>query len=159
MSVPNEPNARTELLPVMQLNTWVPASEPLHMLVGGSAVLAFLWFVQRTTDNVWITIVTTCCLAVAQWRLWLPIGFELDARGVQQIVMGRRKFWPWAEFARYEVDPQGVALIRDPRDYPLARAKGVYISTARRHMELVYVVDAYLSRRVDLSAPTVRQAN
>ena len=138
-----------ELLPVLQLQTWVPANEPLHVMIGGGASLAFLWLVQRSAGQTWITVLAGVALAAAIWRMWLPINFELDARGIQQIVLGRRRFWPWSTFARYEVDPQGVALIRDPRDYPLARAKGLYISAVSEHVELVQLVDLYLGARTD----------
>ena len=144
-----------ELLPVLQLTSWVPANEPLPVMIGGAASLAFLWFVQRTAGQTWITVLAAVALAAALWRMWLPIDFELDARGIQQIVLGRRRFWPWSHFARYEVDPQGVALIRDPRAYPLARAKGLYISAAREHVELVQLVDLYLGARTERPASVV----
>ena len=146
---PNEP------LPVMQLKSWVPANEPLHVMIGGGFVWAFLWFVQRTAGHTWLTVVAGVAVAAALWRLWLPIEFEFDARGVQQIVFGRRRFWPWSIFARYEVDPKGVALIRDPRHYPLARAKGLYIPAAREHVQLVQLVDRYLGSRTNQSASVV----
>lgn len=148
MSLPHEISDQPDTLPVLQLQTWLPADQPLQVLIGGGCVVTFLWWVQRATGSLWITGGAFLILAASLWRIWLPIQFELDSRGLQQIVLGRRSFWPWSDFARHEVDPEGVALIREPRVYPLARVQGVYLPARRRHLELVQLVDTYVTHRV-----------
>jgi hypothetical protein len=142
-SPPSDLLAEMVPLPVMQLRQWAPVDEPWHLCWGLMPISLFLGAVYYAA-GAWVVLAAVAALAIALWRLWVPMRFELDARGVQQIVLGRRSFRPWSDFVRYEVDPDGVCLIPDGREYPLVRATGVNIVSKRDHVKLVHLVATYL---------------
>jgi len=75
--------------------------------------------------------------------MWVPVQFELDVRGVQEIVLGRRRFVSWSSVASYQVDPQGVVLLGSRFPDPLSLLRGLYIAAGDRHEELVALVQFY----------------
>jgi hypothetical protein len=154
--VSSDPFLTTAPLPVMQLRTWTPVDEPLHFAFGFVCVLAFIGFLFGSAGAL-PAVLAALMLTAALWRFLLPIRYELDARGVQEIVLGHRSFWRWNEFVRYEIDPQSVCLIGDARDYPLVRAASVTLFSEQRHLELVHLVATYLGPMVGQTESTIRQ--
>ena len=81
---------------------------------------------------------------VSVWRLILPVRFELDARGVQQICAGRRKFTPWNRFACYRFDSKGVILLHQHGSLALNALRGVYINAGNQRTQLESLLAFYL---------------
>jgi hypothetical protein len=65
--------------------------------------------------------------ALATWRYWLPVDFDLDASGITQRLGRRRWRIPWTSVGGYTLRPQGVALWPTGADGLAAAARAIVI--------------------------------
>jgi hypothetical protein len=132
-----------EPLPVLQLRNWTlvdhPSAGALLILLVIFSVAATMWF----SGSVALSASCLVALVLALWRMWLPVRFELDSRGVQQILWGRRHFFPWSCIDHFQVDRRGVLLVprREASRVPLAST--LYIGGGGHQAELCHLVSFY----------------
>ena len=131
-------------LPVIQLNYWAPLHEP-RVAICGAAIAVFVTALIAAKSGFWISLAAAVALLFALWRLWAPIRYELDARGVQRIVFGRRTYRPWSDFINYTLDPVGVRLL-DSKSDKWRWPAGVRIVAKRDHLRLVDLISTYIRR-------------
>ena len=91
-------------------------------------------------------------LAVAAWRLWVPVTFEFRSRGVIYTVLGRARQIPWTQIARYEVRPRGLLLFAEADTSPLAALRSVYIPWNGQRAAILEVVGFYTTMRVSVAS-------
>jgi len=87
-------------------------------------------------------------LAVAAWRLWVPVTFDLGSKGVIQRIAGRARQIPWAQFARYQALPLGLLLSTDADPTLTAAVYSLFIPWTGRRDEILKVVEYYSQTRV-----------
>jgi hypothetical protein len=87
-------------------------------------------------------------LATAAWRLWIPVRFEFNAKGITETVFGRRRRMPWTDFARYEVRRGGVLLLADSQPSVLAPFRGLFIRWRDQRDKLLETLDFFLNPRL-----------
>ncbi len=131
----------------------------MHRDMRGSFALVLIvsLAVGWTSRSPWLGLLAVVALLLSLWRLWLPVRFEFDARGVQQIVFQRRRFIPWSAIARYEINPRGVLLLNHSQAFPLTALRGLYVAArGDQHCELVRLIDYYApcSRQGDEFSPS-----
>ena len=145
MSTPSArgPAPARSALPVLQIRNWPARQQPY---LAGTFALAILllglgisWSTSHSLSGV-IAIVT---LFVASWRMWVPVRFELDARGIQQTLWRWRKFIPWSAIVAHQADSDGVLLTRRPHDAPGSCLDGLYIYGDNRPASLRDLVHFY----------------
>ena len=128
----------------MQIANW-PLRDRRFESIGVLVLVAVLAFVAaRVGHSVYLGIFVGIGLMVSVWRLLAPIRYELDARGLQQICAGRRRFSPWSDFACYRFDSKGVMLLREEGPLALNALRGVFIYAGDRQEELESLVAFYL---------------
>lgn len=91
-----------------------------------------------------------CCfaaLAIAAWRLWVPVTFEFRSRGVIYRVLGRSRQIPWTQIARYAVRPRGLLLFAEDDTSPLAILRSLYVSWNGQRAAILEVVAFYMTAR------------
>ena len=91
-----------------------------------------------------------CCfaaLAIAAWRLWVPVSFEFRSRGVIYGVLGRSWQIPWTQIARYEARPRGLLLLADDDTCSLAFLRSLYVSWNGQRAAILEVVTFYMTAR------------
>lgn len=95
-------------------------------------------------------------LAVAAWRLWVPVTFEVGPKGLVQTALGRRRRIGWGELARCEPRRHGVLLLWEAEPGPLTPLRGLYIRWRDQSQRdaLIETLDFYLSRRPNPQATT-----
>ena len=131
-------------MPVLQLNYWAPRDE-LGAACCGAIIVVFLAALLAAKTGIWIALAAAVALLLAMWKLWVPVRYEMDARGVQRIVLGRRSFRPWSDFIDFSLDPVGVCLIENAAA-SVPWSTGVRIVAKRDHLRLVELVSTYIRR-------------
>ena len=72
------------------------------LILGGSAACAGIIAQSGLMGGVCFV-----ALAIAAWRLWIPVTFEFRSRGVMYGVLGITRQIPWTRIARYELRRDG----------------------------------------------------
>ncbi len=111
-------------------------------LVVGLLVGAVL--IRWLSGQTYLALMAVIALAVALWRFFLPVEFELNERGIDQRVFGRRRHVPWQAVQRYEVCSSGVLLLPDEDRSPMAPFRGLYLPWSDRRSEVLALVGHYL---------------
>ena len=126
----------------MRLRSW-PLVEggPPTWRVGALAVIVAT-LVGTTTGSVGLTSGAVLLLALAVWRFWVPVEYELGARGILQEVLGRQQRIPWRAIGRFTVCRDGVFLARD--DGPLEAFRGLYLPWGAHREDVLALVNHYL---------------
>lgn len=86
-------------------------------------------------------------LAIAAWRLWVPVTFEFRSRGVIYRVLGRSRQIPWTQIARYEVRPRGLLLLAEDDTSPVALLRSLFVSWNGQQAAILEVVVFYMTPR------------
>jgi hypothetical protein len=86
-------------------------------------------------------------LLVAQWRLWLPARYDVNAGGVTRTVLGRSRRVAWSMIGTVERCPQGVLALRDVEPSTLERMRALYIPYGAHKTDLLASFDYYLAGR------------
>lgn len=114
----------------------------------GVALSAAVFF---TTGHVGWVLVAAAAFALATWRYFVPIVFEVDAMGVTQHAFGRQRRTPWNAIRRCEIDSRGVYLARS--DLLTDTFRSLYLPTGPQHEQVVAAVRYYLPRLFAPEAP------
>jgi hypothetical protein len=107
-------------------------------------------------SNASMGIVAGVALALAAWRLWIPVRFEISSKGVVQSVLGRRRRIPWVEFARYDLRRRGVLLLTEMGGSPLVAFRSLYVGWNDYRQELLDLLDFFIEPRAE-SHPATTQ--
>ena len=132
--------------PSIQWRVW-PLAESLPAavlvsagLLGGGAA------VRWVTGQTHLALVAVAVLAIALWRFFLPVWFELNSEGVSQWVFGRPRRIAWRKIRRYEVCSSGVLLLPRADARPLDVCRGLYLPWGKHRSEVLAHVHYYLDR-------------
>lgn len=80
-------------------------------------------------------VVAGALVALAMWRFFVPIDYDLDARGVSERIWGRSRRLPWNRFDFYLAGSRGVTLVRRGRWLP--SRVGLYLPFENRRREIL----------------------
>jgi hypothetical protein len=114
------------------------------ILLLGAAGLATLG--GYLSDSLPTGLLCFAALMLAQWRLWLPIRYDLGPRGVAETYLRRTRRIPWSQIARYEVRRRGVLLHATHEPTPLRMLQARYVPWGRKRSEVLEMVRYYLDR-------------
>ncbi len=89
-------------------------------------------------------------LALALWRLWIPVQFEFGPKGVTQTILGRTRRIPWSAVRRCEIRRAGLLLLPLADRRPLAAIRGLYIRWRGQRAELLAIMKHYLGARAPI---------
>jgi hypothetical protein len=142
-------------LPVLQLRDWPLRSSPLRCLVLAIGMIALSSMIGWVAANWAMMAFAVAVFFAVTWRVWVPVAFELDVRGIQQIVLHRRSFVSWRQIASYRVDELGVLLLNEADAFPMSALQGLYIRGGNKQAELVQLVEFYCAHHSEESAVTV----
>ena len=135
--------ARANELPALQITNWPLRQQPRFVMFAACAIVVMsliaLWALQNRLAGLAVCII----LLLTTWRMWIPIRYQLDSRGVQTFVGNRRSQMPWSRIARYEVDPHGILLLHQQDAFPLTALRGTYIYSSSEHEDLLKLIEFY----------------
>ncbi len=135
-----------EPLPVLQLTDWPLRDDATQVVVASIGISGFAALIGLWSGKPWLAAAAAGVLFLAAWRLWLPVRFELDVRGVQWSLFRLRRFIPWDNIADAREDEQGVLLLGNRWPWPWSALRGLYIAGHGRRDELLAVVRFYIRR-------------
>lgn len=113
------------------LKSWV-------LLVGAIVVCALVWAIWANGP---FALFTYAMLALALWRLWVPVKWELGLTGITMVVLGFRRRIPWLAVARFELREDGVWLFADRGASP---QRGTFIAYGGQHERVRACIEYYL---------------
>jgi hypothetical protein len=91
-------------------------------------------------------------LAIAGWRLWIPVTFQFRSKGVMYGVLGINRQIPWTRIARYEPRRDALLLFPDGDESRLAALRCLYIRWNDNRDAIMEVVEYYMQARVSLGS-------
>lgn len=91
-------------------------------------------------------------LAIAAWRLWVPVTFEFRSRGVIYSAFGRSRRIPWTQIARFEERPRGMLLFAEDDTSPLAMLRSIHVQWNGQRAAILEVMAFYTSARVSVAS-------
>ena len=138
------PRSRIPPEPVRITNWPIQDEGPWSWLTaGGLAAVALL--AGAVSTSLLMGIAVFVALALSVWRLWVPVTFEFNSRGVTQDCWGRRRRIPWIDVAHYEVLSSGVLLSADRNRVPLAPLRSICVQWHGQRNELLNVLEFFVS--------------
>ena len=145
-STRREPNWADGPPPTLSWRSW-PLRDHLPGTLVVAAVLAGVAFgVRWVTGQPHLALLASGALAVALWRFFLPILFELGPDGVDHWLLGRRRRVPWTAIQRYEVRSTGVLLLPFADRCEVDALRGLYLPWGEHRDEVLFQVRYYLDR-------------
>ena len=87
-------------------------------------------------------------LAVAAWRLWLPVTWDLGYGGVTETVMGRAVRIPWTAIAGWREYRSGVLLLPEADTAPILALRGRFLAWRNRRADVMALLEHYVGRSV-----------
>jgi hypothetical protein len=135
------PGARRVAPPPLRWRSW-PMEEggPTAWILtaGMLSLTALVGWVMASA--VW-AVVACGLLALASWRYFVPIHFEINPQGIVQEVLGRRQRISWRSIAHFEVCRDGLLLTGD---VCCAALRGLYLPWGRHRAEVLALVQHHL---------------
>ncbi len=102
------------------------------------AALVGAWVLVRwSTGRTDLAFLALAALALAMWRFFVPVTFELNAQGIEQSVLRWRRRIPWDAVGRYEVCSAGVLLLPHADRRPMDSLSGLYLAWGGRREEVL----------------------
>jgi hypothetical protein len=124
-----------------------------------AALTAVAVVVGYATESATATAASVALVAVAAWRMFVPVVFELNALGISQHLLGRIRRIPWSAIEYARLGAEGVFFSLDGA--PLADLRGLYVPWEGRRNEVLALVEYYLpaSRREGNCTPAIAAAS
>lgn len=91
-------------------------------------------------------------LAIAAWRLWIPVAFEFRSRGLIYSILARTRQIPWTQIARYEVRKRGIVFYAEDDQSPLAALRSVYVQWNGQQAAIMEVINFYSTAQVSVAS-------
>jgi len=130
-------------LPVLQITNWPLRQQKRFVFVVAISILAIAILVGTVLHHWSFGALTFLALTLVTWRMWTPVRFKLDSRGIHQTVWLRRYRMPWSKIARYIPDPNGVLILHQSDAYPLSALRGTYIFGNNESEDVVRLLEFY----------------
>jgi hypothetical protein len=96
------------------------------------------------TGKPYLSLTGAALSALALWRLWIPVGFELQPKGLVQTLLGRKRITPWKDVRRCEIHDEGIVLFAAPQAAPWDALRGLYVPCGPRREEILVVLAYYI---------------
>jgi hypothetical protein len=140
-----DPGARIRVAPEnVTIESWPLRERPLEnwsflALAGGAGAL-----VGWTSGSETLGWIAAFVLILTLWRVWIPVTWEFNARGMLERKFGRKRRIAWSAIRRCEVYRRGVLLLPDAVVNSLAPLRGVYVPWGDQRPALLASLEYYL---------------
>jgi hypothetical protein len=113
------------------------------------AVLVILVLaISAGSQHGYLALLGLISLAIALWRMWLPVRYEFGPKGIIQEIFVRRRRIPWSAIRQAQVRSGGILLLSDPDGSLLSRLRGVYIPWGEQQAAVLAATKYYLGPRM-----------
>jgi hypothetical protein len=130
--------------PVRIVNWPLRDEKPIGWLTAAGMVLVAALAAQASAS--WIMgALVFLALATSAWRLWIPVTFDFNSKGILQTALGRRRRTAWSQIAGFQSYTGGVLLLADAERSVLSPLQGVFVAWQGQRAELLRVLEYYLN--------------
>jgi hypothetical protein len=143
-STPGNSTWTDEPPPLVRWRSWPLRDNYLIGTMGIVGLVGVGILVHWQTDRLHLAIGAALVLAVAAWRFFVPVTFELNAEGVHQWVWGRHRRIPWSEIRRHRIFSSGVLLLPHEQGPPVDVMHGLFLPWGLRRDEILAQLRYYL---------------
>jgi hypothetical protein len=122
-----------------------------NLLAGFVAVAGLVGvgaLVHWQTGRLHLAVGAAAVLAIAAWRFFVPVTFELNAEGVHQWIFGRHRRIPWSEIRRHRIFSSGILLLPYEEGPPIDVMHGLFLPCGLRKDEILAQLRYYLDPSV-----------
>ena len=116
---------------------------PRAWLLAGAIPAAAL-LVYLAMDSAALAALSAGAMAVALWRLLVPIRYEINFLGVTQHVLRRRRHVPWKALGGYEIRDEGVLFLPRGGASPLGYLLALFVPWGGQREAMLVIVRRYL---------------
>jgi len=125
--------------------SWPLAERGWRRCLLPGAILAAAVTVGLSTGRPDWAVVSVVLLAIAAWRYFVPIVYELGTLGITQQVFSRQRRLPWRSIGGYEIRSSGVFLSPHAERGPLDAFGGHFLPWCDHEDEVLASVEFYLA--------------
>ncbi len=132
--------------PAVRWRSWPLRDGPATataVLLGLAAAGVGVW---RLTGQIHLALLAVAALALAMWRFFVPVSFELNTEGVSHWLFGRHRRVSWKEIRSFRVCSSGVLLLPRADPCPLDAFRGLYLPWGKHPDEVMAQVRYYVDR-------------
>jgi hypothetical protein len=118
-----------------------------NLLIGAMGIAGLVGagvLVYWQTDRLHLAIGATLVVAIAAWRFFVPVTFELNAEGVHQWILGRHRRISWSEIRCHQFFSTGVLLLPYEQGSPIDVMHGLFLPWGLRRDEILAQLRYYL---------------
>jgi hypothetical protein len=109
-----------------------------------SAIVAMAALVGWVVASAAWSVAAGALLAVAAWRLFIPIYFEISHQGIFQEALGHRTRIAWRSVVAVEVCRDGLLFM--PGDVLFPATRGFFLPWGRHRVEVLALVSYYVQQ-------------
>lgn len=128
----------------LTIRDWPLLDRPTGSLAAIALASAVSCVVGWAAGEPRLAAVVAALLAVTLWRTWLPVWYTLGGSGITQHVLYWRRLISWTAIQRQELLSDGVLLVPDTVQTPLAPLRGLYLHWGRHRAEVLAHLEYYL---------------
>lgn len=89
-------------------------------------------------------------IAIAMWRFFLPITFEVTLRGLKQESLMQSARTAWSDVRAIRKCSGGVLLLASENDTPLDALRGLFLPWGPHRAELLHLLALYVTGEEDV---------
>jgi hypothetical protein len=125
----------------VQWRSWPLVDDRRRIWPLAALVVVVLMVVASSTGSLLATGLIAAAFAAATWRIWLPIRYEVNSRGVVQLCCGRVRHVNWSMVRRVEILPHGLRLFKYAEPGPFDAWRALYVPWGDHEAEVIAIVE------------------
>lgn len=131
--------------PRLRWTVWPLVDRPLTSIAVLVGLISSGYLIWLTGVAWYWGLAASLALAVAMWRYWLPVTFEVSLRGLKQesLFQNARTVWPDIQAVRRCAS--GMLLLPSMDDSPLDAMRGLFLPWGPHKAELQQLISLYLT--------------
>jgi len=127
--------------------SWPLRESPWRSLGVGGGLCALAVVVGMMTGSVLLGGLIALAMAIALWRFFLPVWFEINEQGVEQSLFLRRHRLPWQSIRYFRRCRAGVLLVPRGQRSEMATFHAVYVPWNGCRDRVLLFVEHFLNQR------------
>ncbi len=127
--------------PPLGWRSWPLREDRAHAAMVLLGVLLVGVLVSLLSGRVFLGGLAAGVVALSMWRFFLPVVFEIDHRGLNQWLLGRRRHIPWTAVKRHQVCTAGVLLLSQKDEDRMCPLRGLYVPWSEHRQELLDFIE------------------
>jgi hypothetical protein len=137
-------NLDVTVLTPTRWRSWPLRENPARAAAVIAGLVALASAVAAIAGSVTLTILATAAMLIALWRFFLPVTFEVNEDGVQQMLFSRGYRLPWQAIRYYRPARRGVLLVPRGQRTEMAPFGSLYLPWDGHRAEVMLFVEHFL---------------